>query len=275
MRAGSEKSPKTDASYQRYRATNKIEGAARREALKEYVQHYSDLARTDRKLLNQKLPRSAFEKVLNKVGSILQTEAALMSKKDRELIKFLDRNALPPCLGNALTAEVRTFALMLNALAQWVTAERLAMDRFLFSGNVRKELKDLATTCPICPEDFENETVELHHPVRDGRPPFPLSKGGHAIVEEVVVLEKGDADGQKLVDHRRNSKQRYSWKRLRIGCMEQLGNSVELFDEKHRKAGRRILKFVSKETSLTVDAIMKLLIATVSAIWMTETLEKT
>jgi hypothetical protein len=244
--------------YQRY-SSSKIKGEARRLALAEYVRHYTIIAEEDRTLLNQKLPRKVFESVLVKIGNLLKAEARRMSTDDKETVEFLKRNPLPECLGTALTPEVRTFALLLNSLGQWTTAEKLAMDRFLFSGNVRKELKSLSNTCPICPDEFDVGKAELHHPVRDGRPPILLSKKGHEIVEGLVIIPPDDYDALRLVEHRRASNGRYSWVKLRIGCLVALDRAPEMLSDATIRSGRSALTFVKKETGFSAENILAIL----------------
>ncbi|HXI69097.1 MAG TPA: hypothetical protein VNN22_01940 [Verrucomicrobiae bacterium] len=166
----------TNRQFQRYRATKKFEGNNRRKALQEYIDHYARIAAASPGLMNQKLPRKTFEKFLGEIGALLQRRAKELATSDPDMIAFLERNTLPLCLGDELTREVRAFCLLLNSLKQWTVAEQSAMDRFLISGNVREELKDLAQGCPVAPESFDKKKVELHHPIRDGRPPIPLSK---------------------------------------------------------------------------------------------------
>jgi hypothetical protein len=244
--------------YQRYQSP-KIEGENRRKALADYVRHYTKVARNEPTLLNQKLPRKAFQSLLAMIGNLLQEEARQLSTSNTETVKFLKINSVPACLGDKLTPEIRTFALLLNALSQWTTAEKLAMDRFLFSGDVRKELKSLCQTCPIYPEEFDVKNIELHHPVRDGRPPIPLSKRGHETVEGLIVISPGDSGAEKLVEHRRNSKTRYSWKRLRIGCLAASGQLPESFSETHLRSGRSVLARVKRQTALSAQSILDIL----------------
>jgi hypothetical protein len=216
----------SEKKYARYRALKKIEGQAKRLALAGYIKHYAEIAKAHPQLLNQKLPKRVFDAVLNQVGALLQQCAREMSTQEGELKDFLARNLVPAGLGNGLTDEIRAFCLILNSLRQWSVSEQLAMDRLLLSGNVRKELRELYTICPVAPDDADTAKVELHHPLRDGRPPIPLSKRGHDIVEGILVLEESDRAGAALVAFRRDHGP-MSWKRLRIGCMDLIGNAPE------------------------------------------------
>lgn len=133
------------------------------------------------------------------------------------------------------------------------------MDRLLLSGNVRKELKELFTICPVAPDDTDVASVELHHPLRDGRPPLPLSKKGHSIVEGLLVLKPDDADGVALVNFRKTGKQPISWKRLRVGCLNLSGIEPEGFKKTYLSGARSWVRKAMKETSLTEDRILAFL----------------
>jgi len=252
----------TESTYRRYQA-KKITGEDRNAALREYFQHYSKLAKVNPSLLNQKLPRRIFEEVLGEIGGLIQHRARELSEKDQAMIPFLESNSLPPSLGGELTPEIRAFCLLLNAVKQWSNAEQAAMDRLIFSGNVRRELKDLATGCPVCPEAFEKSSVELHHPVRDGRPPIPLSKEGHDTVEGLVVLEENDEVARKLIEHRKTAKPPYSWIRLRIGCLqassEPLIEPLPDLTSNYLRTARRLFSKVSKKLELDDEGILTIM----------------
>ena len=259
MAIGDKQSVASVRQYQRYKADQKFESGNRRKALQEYLDHYAGIAATSPGLMNQKLPRKTFEKVLDEVGALLQLRARELAASDPDMMRFLERNILPACLGNALTPEVRAFSLLLNSLKQWTAAEQSAIDRFLISGNVRDELKNLAQSCPIAPESFDKKKTELHHPVRDGRPPIPLSKKGHETVEGIVAIEPNDQSAKQLVAHRKESSRTYSWRSLRFGCLMELGQSA--YDKsisRHRTARSSIAR-VKKETSLSTEAILEIL----------------
>jgi hypothetical protein len=44
----------------------------------------------------------------------------------------------------------------------------------------------MADHCLVTGKPLEAKEVELHHPARDGRPPIPLSKVGHAEIESAI-----------------------------------------------------------------------------------------
>jgi hypothetical protein len=245
--------------YRRYQASQKFEGEHRRRALAGYLDHYARIAVSSPELLNQKLPRKVFSAVLDEIGALLQLRAQELSARNPDLREFLCKNALPDCLGNDLTPEIRAFALLLNALKQWTAAEQAALDRFLMAGNVRSDLKELTTTCLVCPEAFTKNSIELHHPVRDGRPPLPISKKGHETIEGIVALDPNDEVGKKLVAHRKQSSRKYSWRSLRLGCLQAIGTvAYDKSISQHRTA-RSTLSFVQKETCFSIEVILGIL----------------
>lgn len=250
--------PESPPKYRRYRVSGKIKGEAKKTALADYIRHYTEIARTNPALLNQKIPKRVSEAVLNEVGSLLQRYARELSTNEGPLKEFLDRNPVPVCLGRELTDEIRVFSLVLHALRQWATGEALAMDRLLISGNVRKDLKELFTICPVAPDDTDTSKVELHHPVRDGRPPIPLSKRGHDTVEGLLVLEDGDRAGAALVALRRDYGP-ISWKRLRVGCMALIENPPEGFADSYLANARSWARKAKKITKLEETPILAFL----------------
>jgi hypothetical protein len=158
------------------------DGIGRRSS-REYVAYYHRAAREDPTALNRKLPREALEELLDEIGYVLVTKAGELAKRPGPLRDFSDRNPLPERLAALLPYDFRAFCLALNALKQWVSAEQLAADRYLLGGAARKECREATTACILTEESLDPKHVELHHPVRDGRPPIPLSKKGHDVVE--------------------------------------------------------------------------------------------
>ncbi len=170
-------------SYKRPTVKEKPSAQKRKKLLSAYMEHYSKIALEDRAKLNQKIPRETFAHVLDEIGEMLIIQAEKMAKQDEVVREFLKDNSLPAELSEWLSDDFRTFCLILNALKQWVSAEQSATDRYFLTANVRKELRELADKCMVTGESLSRDDIDLHHPVRDGRPPIPLSKQGHAIIE--------------------------------------------------------------------------------------------
>jgi hypothetical protein len=209
--------------YLRPQAPQRLPKAERSEVLREYFEHYRVLASTDPGALNQKIPREAFQDLLDRIGTLLLEEAHRAGSQDGPVRDFLEANALPGRWNELLPDEFRAFCLALNALKQWTVAESAATDRYLLGGNARAELRAVAERCLVTGEILGNDT-ELHHPLRDGRPPLPLSKAGHTRIE--------GQDSTDAVDPRVTALQRVrsegnrSWAMLRRGCLDLLGRPV-------------------------------------------------
>jgi hypothetical protein len=181
------------------------------------------LAAVDPLALNRKVPREAFVELLDRVGDVLLQESSKLAKSQGPVRQFLDTNPLPSAMAALLPGEFRTFCLALNALKQWVTAEQGATDRYLLGGVAREVCREAVRTCLVTGEPLRSD-AELHHPVRDGRPPIALSKGGHASIERQVATEGDDNSGRALLAVRRERNR--SWAHLRRGCLDLLGKPV-------------------------------------------------
>jgi hypothetical protein len=147
--------------------------------------------------------------LLAKSGSLASIEGPIRT--------FLDDNPLPPAIAQRLPREFRVFCLALNAIKQWVAAEQSATDRYLLGGASRKLCRNAADRCLVT-GDTLGVDIELHHPVRDGRPAIPLSKRGHDLIEGQSPSEGDDPIGQSLSELR--SMGNRSWVQLRRGCLD-------------------------------------------------------
>ncbi|MEO8270837.1 MAG: hypothetical protein ABI557_14025 [Aureliella sp.] len=134
-----------------------------------YFSHYEQLASKDSDLLNVKLERSAVEKLLDEIGGLLLERSKELACSPGEVRDYLNATELPECIEGRLPDEFRAFCLVLNALKQWVAAESAATDRYLLGGTARKQCRKMADHCLVTGESLDETTVELHHPVRDGR----------------------------------------------------------------------------------------------------------
>jgi hypothetical protein len=171
-------------------------------------------------VLNRKVPREAFADLLDRLGEMLLTESAWLAETEGPVHAFLDANPLPPAMADRLPVEYRSFCLALNSLKQWVAAEQGAMDRYVLGGSARDLCRQAADDCLVTGNALACDR-ELHHPVRDGRPPIPLSKEGHASIEGQLASVGDDPIGQSLFPLRREMNR--SWAILRRGCLDLLG----------------------------------------------------
>jgi hypothetical protein len=159
--------------------------------LAEYIQHYTALAASDVSALNRKLPKDTVGNLLDTIGGILLSESAKLADAPGPVRKFLQDNPVPPSFAPLLPDSVRAFCLALNALKQWVATEQVAMDRYVLGNRARELCRSAGNACMVTGETLTPD-AELHHPVRDGRPPLLISKKGHGS------LEGQDSDWRQL-----------------------------------------------------------------------------
>ena len=226
--------------------------------ISEHIAYYGKIAqlaaeRGDYSELNVKLPKAAVEAFLSDVGTLLN-QAAFKAAKTGEVRDFLDRNPLPASMKSHLPDEFRAFCLLLNSLKQWVSAESLATDRYLLGGTVRAKLRDASINCMITGSLLDK--VELHHAVRDGRPPIPLSPEGHRQVEESNAGTSNDPLMQAL---REIKAQTWSWKMLRDGCTSQLGEDVKSRSKNSLGSSRTFAKKAKERTKLNYERLLEIL----------------
>ncbi len=184
--------------YQRPTNRLPLSKSEKLDLLKDYVRHYQQLAAADPTALNRKVPREAFDDLLDRLGEMLLAESTRLAETKGPVRDFLDANPLPPAMADRLPVGFRAFCLAINSLKQWVVAEHGATDRYLLGGAARDLCREATDTCLVTGAVLTNG-IELHHPVRDGRPPIPLSKEGHASIEGQSSLVGEDPIGQALL----------------------------------------------------------------------------
>src|SRR5690606_19055832 len=81
----------------------------------------------------------------------------------------------------------------------------------------------MADHCLITGKHLELADVELHHPVRDGRPPIPLSKNGHDRIESTSRDSTDPIESALRALKRQGNR---SWVMLRRGCMALAGEEA-------------------------------------------------
>lgn len=188
--------------------------------LEEYWRHYQAIASRDPDVLNRKIPRQAFAAVLDEIAEIVWSWAGEFAEHPGPVRKLLDSDPLPPLMKDRLPDRFRAYCLLLNALKQWTAAEQAATDRYLLGGRARALCRKLTSVCLITGEPLDGR-VELHHTVRDGRPPIPVSPRGHALLEQQETHEQADPLSAALTALRR--RRGGSWASLRRGCLDLLG----------------------------------------------------
>ncbi|MEO8217308.1 MAG: hypothetical protein ABI718_09505 [Acidobacteriota bacterium] len=239
--------------YQRPQATVRIAKEERTALLRDYFEHYHEAAAADPSALNQKIPRGAFAGLLDRIGELLLAEARRASAERGPVRDFMAANALPGKWSELLPDEYRAFCLALNALKQWTVAESAATDRYILGGNARAELRATAATCLVTGEPLGPD-AELHHPLRDGRPPVLLSKVGHARIEGQSAATENDPRVAAIVAFR--SEGNRSWAMLRRGCLDLLGREVSHSTPKGAASSKTFARRASQRSGMTFEEIL-------------------
>jgi len=239
--------------YQRPVNNTPLSKAEKLDMLDHYIQHYQALAALDIGVLNRKAPREAFSDVLDRVGHMLLSESVKLAEADGPVRAFLDANTLPTAMAQRLPDDFRVFCLVLNSLKQWVSAEQAATDRYLVGGEVRALCRESCQHCLVTGEPL-GEDVELHHPVRDGRPPLPLSSKGHDQIEGQISSVANDPIGQALFALR--SQRNASWAQLRRGCLDLMGQPVPWPSKASVNSARSFARKAATATELDYEKII-------------------
>ncbi len=242
--------------YKRFENEKLLSKDEKKNLMSEYIRYYEDLIK-ERGIheLNVKIPRKVFALILDDIGTLLVDEANRLANEDSQVKDFLKAHPLPPHMESLLPENFRVFALLLNSLKQWVSAESAATDRFLLGGTARQTCREAVKTCIVTGGEL-GEKPELHHPVRDGRPPILLSKKGHDKIEQFTqndTLENNE--NKKWTDIVQLRKEKHmSWVQLREGC-----NAVLTGGKNYRAGAKSFAKKVIKETGLDANQIIELL----------------
>jgi hypothetical protein len=246
------------AEYKRPKSQIVLTKAQREGLLREYFDHYRAIAKKNPALLNQKLPRDVYKALLHVMGSVLLAQTKDLAAKPGPVREFLELNSLPPSLAPLLPPDFRAFCLALNALKQWVSAEQHATDRYLLGGNARDELRAIAGSCIVTGRSLDGD-CELHHPVRDGRPPIPLCHDAHSQIEQQGPKEDPSSDTSFSIISQIRSQNNNSWKNLRKGCLDLTGEKVKHSTPAVRAGALAFARKASKATGLTFTEIVRLL----------------
>ncbi len=204
-------------------------------------------------VLSVKIPRNVFASVLDEIGGFILQQADLLLKENRDVQEFLQNNPLPAHMSELLPDDFRVFSLLLNALKQWVAAESAATDRFLLGGMARETCRNVVTHCIVTGEKL-GEGAELHHPIRDGRPPIYLSKEGHHFVDRASSDDGDDEDPLWKQIKTLRSQKNQSWKQLREGC-----NMLRTQGTHGRPGAKSFANVVCRETGLDPAEILQML----------------
>jgi len=243
--------------YKRYKCETSLSKQEKVNLMAEYIDYYESLIK-DKGLdiLNIKIPREVFHCVLDNIGTIVNEQAIKMANEDGPVRDFIKANPLPPHLQELLPNEFRVFALLLNSLKQWVSAESAATDRFLLGGTAKDTCRSAVDKCILTGDELGKDT-ELHHPLRDGRPPILLSKKGHKLIEQnnqksITENIENDELWNLIIQLRKNSKM--SWVQLKEGCIAIITGSRDC-----RSGAKSFANKVIKETNLSAKDLIEML----------------
>lgn len=145
------------------------------------------------------------------------------------------------------------YCLALNALKQWVSAEQAATDRFLLGVTARELCRSATSKCIVTGEPLGSD-LELHHPVRDGRPPLPLSKHGHDMVEGQLPASSADPVEAALISLKREGNR--SWAMLRRGCLDLLGRPEPVTSSNTAASARTFARKAAAISNLTYAELL-------------------
>jgi len=226
----------------------------KKELLQAYFSHYESIAQQAADSLNVKLPRAAVADVLDQVGGLLLERSRQLALTPGPMREFLEATEPPECLRGRLPDEFRAFSLLLNALKQWVSAESAATDRFLLGGTARGQCRQMADHCLITGKHLERADIELHHPVRDGRPPIPLSKNGHDRIES-TSRDSTDPIESALREIKRQGNR--SWVMLRRGCMALAGEEAGQSTPAILASSKTFARKAKEATGLSYQALLQ------------------
>lgn len=229
--------------YERPRPMVSLTRSQKISLLQDYFLHSREVASLAPSELNLKLPRAALADVIDDFGTLLLRRSRELAQDAGPVRDFLERHVPPGDLARLLPSDFRAFCLVLNALKQWIAAEQAATDRYLLGGTARQTLKGTADVCTLTGRPLSSDDVELHHPVRDGRPPIPTSKAAHAELEGQSRGRNGALPEQRR--YRAPSKAEHlsdespaarlqalkrsrpwSWVMLRRGCLDLMGQDA-------------------------------------------------
>ncbi len=233
--------------YIRPKSKHKLTPDEKRELLQEYFNYYHDVSITNPERLNSKLPRNAFDELLSEIGELILAKTEILSSTENEVSQFLKNNPLPKHLEKYLPENFRIYSLALNSMKQWLSAEQAATDRYIFGGTVRAQCKKLGKSCLVSGVPADKCTIELHHPVRDGRPPIPLAKDVHAKIEGQTSAIREQDEVMKAIYPIKRSGNR-SWVMLKLGC-ELLLNIANTNKSKNVQASSKTFARKSSEAS--------------------------
>jgi hypothetical protein len=241
-------------SYKRPRIDAPLPPEEKTKLLSEYFRHYTALASSDLSALSRKLPNETFAGILDKIGSFLLSESGTLAETPGAVRGFLEDNPVPPSMARLLPDRVRAFCLALNALKQWVAAEQVAMDGYILGRKARQLCRGGISKCIVTGGPL-GQDAQLHHPVRDGRPPLLITKQGHTRLDGQESNNEDDPVAKVLIHLRRD--QNRSWAHLRRGCLDLLGEQPRAASKGMKASARAFARKAAAATQLGYREILE------------------
>ena len=88
--------------YVRPSHSSRLTAAEKTQLLNEHFAHYAALISQNPAALNVKVPRTAFDQLLNQIGSLLLAESKRLATADGPVRDFLEGHPLPPTMSQRL-----------------------------------------------------------------------------------------------------------------------------------------------------------------------------
>ena len=241
--------------YKRPISNLKLNPDEKRKLLEEYFQFYREEFQKNPEIINSKLPRNAFDDLLNDIGELILKHAEKAQSSNHVVIEFLKSNPLPKHIADLLPEGYRTYCLALNALKQWLSAEQSATDRYMLGGTARKQIRDMGKKCLVTGESANNCKLELHHPVRDGRPPILISKKAHSEIEKSYNIGDNSDEVMKIIYPIKRKGNR-SWVMLKLGCELLLGIAETDKSKNVQSSSKTFARKASEQTNLEYGELL-------------------
>lgn len=184
-----------------------------------------------------------------------------LSQASASLTSFLRENPWPSEMMDddlVLSEQDRAKVVVLNAVKQWVSKESRYLDTIFTGGSFRKKLRALCAerNCPICERPFAQLKIELHHTVRDGRPPVPLCSQCHQKLERQSQSDSPPVSDVKRIRASRNA----SWKNLHKATksLQELRHGP-FSTQNVENASKSIVRLIMRETKLSLRELQSII----------------
>jgi hypothetical protein len=184
-----------------------------------------------------------------------------LSQANGSLTSFLRENPWPSEMMDDdlfLSEQDRAKVVVLNAVKQWLSKEALWLDMIFTGGRFREKLRELCAerNCRTCQRPFSQLKIELHHTVRDGRPPVPICSECHQTLENQSPVDQPPISDVKRIRASRNA----SWKNLLKATKSLQGLPHDPFSTPNvENASKSIVRLIVRETKLSLPELQRII----------------